>query len=99
MLDLFGWPQSLAEIIGELHGRSSVGALELADQADRIEGGAALGIAVAEIVGEQRTPAGAEADAALRKPPVLVEKIAGVVKISGRGPIEELSGKIGVQAE
>ena len=60
------------EIVGEFDGGTAVGFIEFADEVERIEGRIAVGIAVAEIVGKQGAPTGAEADAASGMPLALV---------------------------
>ena len=54
-----------AGVVGELDGGNAIGAGEFADEADGLEGVFAAGMAAAEVVGEQRAPAGGEADAAV----------------------------------
>src|SRR5271170_733844 len=98
-LDLLSRTERLPIVIGKLDCRPAIGVVELADQACRIEGVIAARVTVAEIVRQQSAPACAEADAPLRKPLFLVEKIAGIVKIRGRGPIAQGSSKIRMKTE
>ncbi len=60
--------ERLCVIIGKLDGWTAFDAGDFADQADGIEAAVAAGIAAAEIVGEQRAPARAEANAAAGSP-------------------------------
>jgi len=54
------------------------------------------GFAVAEIVGQQRAPAGAEADAAAGGPFLLVEEIAGLAEVGGSVARVNFPGEMGV---
>src|ERR1700722_7769570 len=69
-------------VVGEFYCRASFNGRHFADQADGIETGAVIRIAAAKIVGQQRSPAGAEADAALRSPLAAVSKISRTLKIA-----------------
>src|SRR5579859_3032177 len=98
-LDFSARTERFLEIVGKLHGGPAVGVVELADQAQRVEIHAAVGIAVAEIVGQQRAPARAEADAAAGRPLLFVHEVAGLAKIGGSISRMNFSGKMGVQAK
>jgi len=70
-----------------------------ADQADGIEPGAAAGIAAAEIVGEERAPASAEANAAAGSPFAAIVEVGGAAKIADRNAAGQSSAKVSMQAE
>src|SRR5580692_12725479 len=54
--------QGLRVVIRELDSRAAVYIAQFTNQADGVESIAALRVAVAEVVGQQRAPSGAEAD-------------------------------------
>src|SRR3546814_20390530 len=56
-LDLLRLASGLCGIIGQLDRRAAISADDLADQRDRREAGAAVGVAVTEIIGEVSSPA------------------------------------------
>src|SRR3546814_2976455 len=66
-LDLLRLASGLCGIIGQLDRRAAISADDLADQRDRREAGAAVGVAVTEIIGEVGAPAKAGAHATDRK--------------------------------
>lgn len=86
-LDFFGGAEGLLVIVRELYGRVSVYVVHFADEAERVESVVALWIAVAEIVGEERAPASAEADTALGLPFGSIKKIAGRAEVIGSEPV------------
>lgn len=51
-LDVGGGAQGFLEIVGEFDGGAAIGFVELADEAEWIEGFVPVRIAIAEIVGE-----------------------------------------------
>src|SRR5262245_8993330 len=60
-LDLAGRADGLERVVGKLNGRAAVGRDHLADEGERVE--AAVGAEAAEVVGQKRTPAIADAQA------------------------------------
>ena len=84
----FRGAESLLEVIGQLHGWPPFDVIQLADQAQRMERVIALRISVAEIIGQQRAPAGAEADASFAHPFLLIEEIPRIAEIRRLSAIE-----------
>ena len=76
------WPGGFIGVVAQLDGGNAVGAGELADQADGLEGVLAARMTFAEVVGEQRAPASGEADAAVE---VLMQAddLGGVETVGG----------------
>src|SRR6202043_902218 len=59
-LDFRGWAKRFRVVVGELYRRAAFDTGYFADQADGIKAAIAAGIAAAEIIGQQRAPAGAK---------------------------------------
>src|SRR6516165_2969525 len=98
-LDFRGRSQRLGVVVGEFHGGTAIDFAELADQADGVKAVIAARIAITEIVGEVRSPTGAEADAMSPRPFAFVEKIGGAMEIAGAGVVEQRAGEAGVKSE
>src|SRR5271157_4325639 len=98
-LDFRRGPQRLGIVVGKLHGWPSFDGRDLADQADGIKTAAVVGIAAAKVVGEQRPPAGTEADAAVRSPLGAIVKIGGAAKIGRGETLRQSPAKIGMEAK
>src|SRR5208282_2451375 len=96
-LDLCRSAQRLGVVVGKFYRRPAFDSGYFADQADRVETCAGIGIAPAKIVGEQCPPARAEADAAFLGPLGGIVKIGGVLKIGSSDPRRNRSAKICVQ--
>ena len=88
--DFGGGAGGFAGVVGELDGGDAVGAGEFADERNGGEGVFVAGVAVAEVVGEQRAPAGGETDAAVE---VLVEA-DDVVDVEAVGGDEALLARV-----
>src|SRR5580693_132487 len=91
--------ERLGVIIGKLHGRAAVRTRHFADQTDGIESAAALRIAAAEIVGQQRAPAGAEANTPTGDPLAAIDKIGRGAEIGGCRTVHQYATKVGMQAQ
>ena len=98
-LDFSAGAKSFLEIVGKFYGGAAVGIVELADQAEGIEIHATVRIAIAEIVGQERAPAGAETNAAAGGPLFPIEKVAGLAEIGGSVACVNFPGEMGVQGE
>ena len=81
-LDLGRRPQRLGIIVGKLHRRPPFHGRQLADQADRIEACAVVGIASAKIIGQQRAPSRAEPNAPPRRPLAAIVKIRRAAEVA-----------------
>src|SRR6202044_58471 len=87
--------ERLGVIIGKLHGRAAVRTRHFADQTDGIESAAALRVAAPEIVGQQRAPAGAEANTPTGDPLAAIDKISRPGEIAGRCTVHQYATKEG----
>src|SRR5580693_4627891 len=67
--DFHRWAESFRVIVGKLHGWAAV----------------AAGVTAAEVVGEQRAPAGAETNTAAGSPLAAIIEVGGAAKIAGGG--------------
>src|SRR5580700_93082 len=67
-IDLAGRAHGLHVIVRQLHGGPAFDFGQLADQAHGIKAAIAPWVAVAKVIGQQRAPAGAETNAAIRRP-------------------------------
>ena len=96
-LNLIAGAQGFFKVIGKFHCWLAIGIVELAHQTYRIEVAAALRIAVAKIIGQQRAPTRTETDAPLGNPFCLIEKVARLSKIGRRSAVAHGPGKMGMQ--
>src|SRR5580698_1124006 len=83
--DFHRWAESFRVIVGKLHGWAAFDAGDFADQANGIEAAVAAGVTAAEVVGEQRAPAGAETNTAAGSPLAAIIEVGGAAKIAGGG--------------
>src|SRR5271163_1857288 len=74
-VDFHRWTERFRIIIGKLYRGAAFDAGHFADQADGVEAGVTAGIAAAKIIGEERAPAGAEANAAAGSPLATVVEV------------------------
>src|SRR5260370_26701186 len=86
-------------IVGKLHRWAAFDTGHFADQADGIEAALTGGIAAPEIVGEQRSPTGAESNATAWSPFATIMEVRRAAEISSGDAASESSAKISVQAE
>jgi hypothetical protein len=91
--------ERLRIIVGELHRRPPFDVGHFADQADRIKFAAAFGIAAAEIVGQQSSPACAESDAPARHPLLPILEVGRATEFLGSRAALQRSAEISVETD
>src|SRR5581483_10396093 len=91
--------QRLRIVVGQFDGGAAFRFGKLANQAHWIEALPILWIAVAKVVGKQRAPAGAEANATVRNPAIGITEVLGGTEVLRRRSVAQGAGEIGMQAE
>src|SRR5215470_10120856 len=97
--DLGRWTHGFRVIVREFHGGATLDFVDLADQAEGIKAYAAFRVASTEIICEQRTPAGAETNAATRNPLANIVEVGSATEVGDGGARLQSTCEVGVQAE